>query len=288
MRKGRPSRTAYKVALNLVTLGSKPGMDEILPPGIVEATATLLTASGAVGARAVRWARSPRSVSIYEAFDWMLPGQFEAFAYRKAFCERQAREGIEGGATQVLVLGAGYDTLGWRLAPEYPAVRFFEIDHPPTARLKARGIEAMGWRDNLHLVAEDLGERRLSEVLNAEESWDPSARTVIVAEGLVMYLAPEAVRHLFRQCAAISGAGSRIAFSYIPSGEDGRPDAGRFTGLLLWLQRLVGEPWLWSVLPLKLGSFLKETGWAINSSPEETGRKYGVEYYAVAMTENPL
>ena len=287
MRKDRPSRTAYKVALNLVTLGSKPGMDEVLPPGIVEATAALLTASGAAGARTVRWARSPRSVSIYEAFDWLLPGQFEAFAHRKAFCERQAREGIAGGATQVLVLGAGYDTLGWRLAPEYPAVRFFEIDHPSTAGLKARGIEAMGWRDNLHLIAEDLGERRLSEVLNAEESWEPSARTVIVAEGLVMYLTPEAVRHLFRQCAAISGPGSRIAFSYIPSGEDGRPDAGRFTGLLLWLQRLLGEPWLWSVRPLKLGSFLKETVWMINSSPEETGRKYGVEYYAVAMTENP-
>ena len=46
--------------------------------------------------------------------DWMLPGQFEAFAHRKAFCERQVRDGIDAGATQILVLGAGYDTLGWR------------------------------------------------------------------------------------------------------------------------------------------------------------------------------
>ena len=42
MRKNRPSRTAYKVALNIVTLGAKQGMEKILPPGIVEATERLL------------------------------------------------------------------------------------------------------------------------------------------------------------------------------------------------------------------------------------------------------
>ena len=91
MRKNKPSQTAYKVALNVVTLGAKPEMDEILPPGIVDATERLLIASGAASATMVRWSHSRRMVSVYEAFDWMLPGQFEAFGHRKAFCERQAR-----------------------------------------------------------------------------------------------------------------------------------------------------------------------------------------------------
>jgi len=39
---------------------------------------------------------------LYDAFDWMMPGQFEAFAERKAFCERQVRQGIAAGAPQVL------------------------------------------------------------------------------------------------------------------------------------------------------------------------------------------
>ncbi|KKK53819.1 hypothetical protein LCGC14_3090960, partial [marine sediment metagenome] len=38
MRRDKPSKTAYKVALNILTLGAKPGMDKVLPPGIVEAT----------------------------------------------------------------------------------------------------------------------------------------------------------------------------------------------------------------------------------------------------------
>jgi methyltransferase (TIGR00027 family) len=281
MRKDKPSMTARKVALNIVTLGAKEGMDRVLPPGIVETTAEMLVASGAVGPKTIRWARSRRMLSVYKWFDWMLPGQFEAFAHRKAFCERQVRDGIGGGAAQILVLGAGYDTMGWRLAQEFSSVNFFEIDHPATARLKANGIKAMGKRDNLYLIAEDLGKKKLEDVLKAKESWDKNALTVIIAEGLVMYLTPEAVRDLFSQCAAISGTGSRIAFSYIPTGEDGRPDAGRWTGLMLWLQKVVGEPWIWSIRPEELGLFLEESGWTNTQALVETTRKHGVEFYAV-------
>jgi methyltransferase (TIGR00027 family) len=281
MRKDKPSMTARKVALNIVTLGAKEGMDRVLPPGIVETTAEMLVASGVVGPKTIRWARSRRMLSVYKWFDWMLPGQFEAFAHRKAFCERQVRDGIGGGAAQILVLGAGYDTMGWRLAQEFSSVNFFEIDHPATARLKANGIKAMGKRDNLYLIAEDLGKKKLEDVLKAKESWDKNALTVIIAEGLVMYLTPEAVRDLFSQCAAISGTGSRIAFSYIPTGEDGRPDAGRWTGLMLWLQKVVGEPWIWSIRPEELGLFLEESGWTNTQALVETTRKHGVEFYAV-------
>ena len=282
MRRDTPSKTARKVALNIVTLGSKSGMEHVLPAGIVETTAELLVASGAVGRTAIRWSRSRRMVSVYEAFDWMMQGQFEAFGYRKAFCEHHVMEGMGAGATQVLVLGAGYDTLGWRLAPDYTDVQFFEIDHPATARLKAKGIELMGTRPNLHLLAEDLGERNLVEVLRANPSWDRTAQTVIIAEGLLMYLPPPASRELFNQCAAITGAGSRMAFTYIGTGADGRPDAGPWTKLVLWILRTTGEPWLWSIRPEDLGEFLKDMGWT--HTPELVGStcKRGVEFLTVA------
>ena len=243
MRKGKPSRTSYKVAINIVTLGAKPGMDNVLPPGIVEATANLLLASGVASTTLIRWSRSRMMVADYEAFDWILPGQFEAFGYRKAFCERQVRDGVNTGATQILVFGAGYDTMAWRLTPEFASVNFFEIDHPSTARLKARGIKAMGQRDNLCLIPEDLAKRKLRDVLEANASWDQTAQTVIIAEGLLMYLSPEAVQDLFGQCAAIVGCGSRMAFTYICIGADGRPDVGPLTGFLLWTLKVTGEPW---------------------------------------------
>ena len=97
-----------------------------------------------------------------------------------------------------------------------------------------------------------------------------------------MYLPPEAVRDLFLQCALMTGTGSRIAFSYIPTGADGRPDAGPWTGLMLWLQKVVGEPWLWSIQPEKLGSFLKETGWINASELAGVTSKQGIEFFVVA------
>ncbi len=282
MRDNKPSRTALKVALVVVTLGAKPEMKQVLPPGIVQASQDLLVASGVVGARTMRWAGSRKAVSVYEAFDWMLPGQFEAFAHRKCFFERQAREGIGAGATQVLVLGAGYDTLGWRLAPEYAEVRFFEIDHPATACLKSKGIASLGRRKNLYLIAENLEKRRLVDVLKDNASWNQNAQTVILAEGLVMYLPPEAVTSLLRECAEMVSEGSRFVFSYIPTGADGRLDAGRWTGLMLWLQKVVGEPWEWSVRPEELGPFLKSAGWKHAPELEGSPGIHGVELYKVA------
>ena len=281
MRKDKPSVTARKVALNIVTLGAQPGMNEILPRGSVDATAKLLVASGVVGTKTIRWAQSPKMVSLYEWFDWMMPGQFEAFAHRKAFCEQQVREMIRTGAKQVLVLGAGYDTLGWRLAPEFPGVDFFEIDHPATAVPKAKGVAALGSRDNLHLIGEDLGQREMVDVLEANGKWDKSKSTVIVAEGLLQYLPDEAVRDLFLQATAITGADSRIAFIYTSTGADGRPDAGKWTGLVLWIMKSSREQCLSSIRPEELPGFLSETGWTYLPEAEGTG-KHGVEYFGVA------
>jgi methyltransferase (TIGR00027 family) len=267
--------------MNILTLGAKPDTASVLPAGIVDATEQVLLSSGAASAKAVRWARSPRAIRVYEAFEWMMPGQFASFADRKSFCERQVRESIGAGASQILVLGAGYDTMGWRLAPEFPHVDFIEIDHPATAALKAKGIEAMGSRPNLHLVAEDLGKSRLVDVIARCEYWEQSRPSTIIAEGLLQYLEPEAVRDLFAQCATLSEKG-RMAFTYVPSREDGRHDAGPRSGFVLWLLKIGGEPWLWSIRPEELGHFLQALGWTNAPELEKATGKHGVEMYAVA------
>jgi methyltransferase (TIGR00027 family) len=284
VHKNQASRTALKVAMMIVTLGAKPGMDSVLPPGVVEATENILIASGATDASAVRWSRSPLMACVYESFDWLLPGQFEAFGHRKVFFENAVRRGIDAGATQILILGAGYDTLGWRLAAEFSNLYFFEIDHPATACLKAKGIETMGRPDNLCLIAKDLGQRKLEDILQATPSWHDNALTVIIAEGLLMYLSSTAVKDLFRQCAQSSGDGSRIVFSFIPSGSDGKPDVGRWSGFMRWLQDIVGEPWTWSIRPgEELDLFLQESGWANARTPFRNTRKCGVEFYTIAV-----
>jgi hypothetical protein len=48
MSKDIPSKTARKVALNIVTLGTKPGMEEVFPGYTVATTTELLFAAGAI------------------------------------------------------------------------------------------------------------------------------------------------------------------------------------------------------------------------------------------------
>ncbi len=283
MRKDEPSRTAKKIAMGLVTLAAKPETANVLPPGSVQATEELLIATDLAGPRTLRLARSKLTIAIYDAFDWLLPGQFEALAHRKAYFEGQVRAAIASGARQVLVLGAGFDTLCWRLAREHSDVRFFEIDHPATSRMKTRGIEEMGRLDNHNLVAEDLSRRSLAETLRDIEDWDVTAPSIATAEGLLMYMPAEAVAELFTDCAAVCGKGSRIAFSYIPTGKDGRPDAGKWTGLVLWLQTRIGEPWLWSIRPDDLGSYVRQFGWTLDRGPDDAREKFGIEFFEAAM-----
>jgi hypothetical protein len=80
----------------------------------------------------------------------------------------------------------------------------------------------------------------------------------------------------------MTGTGSRIAFSYISTGDDGRPDVGRWTGLMLWLQKAVGEPWLWSIRPEEMVPFLQKTGWTDVSEKTVLAGKYGVEFFGAA------
>ncbi len=281
MKHGRPSHTAFKVASNLITLGTKDGADAVLPPGLVEATERVLLEAGQLGPRTLRIFRSRWLLWVYELADRMLPGTFEGMGHRKMFCEREVRAAIKAGATQVLVLGAGYDTLCWRLASEYHDLRFFEIEHPATSIVKVRAIEAMGRPANMAMIAENLAETSLRTVLTAAgDGWQLDARSVVVAEGLLMYLAEDDVRTLFETLVACTGPESRLVFTHFEPGDDGRPNMGRWTRLSRVSLRLVGEPLLWSVHRDGVAGFLAKLGWrrvAATGGPEGAG----VERFAV-------
>lgn len=274
MKQGRISQTALKVALGLITLSVKDDWSQRLPPDLVETTERLLVASGSpgYGPGLMRMSKQRWMIRAYQFQDRMMPGQWEGFGHRKVFMNQQVEAAIEQGARQVLVLGAGFDTLCLRLAPKYPEVRFVEIDHPSTSVAKAWGIEKVGQPENMIQIAADLGERSLPKVLSEDGHWDASQRSVIVAEGLFQYLTDEEVRGLLTDAAACTSPGSRIAFSHaIPGARK----------LLSALMRLISEPWKSEVRSEDLPSYVDGTGWAMISDVDDDA-EHGVERYGVA------
>ena len=275
MKQGRISQTALKVAIAFVTLSVKDDWGQRLPPGLVEMSERLLLASGSpgYGPRVMRLAKQPWMIRVYELQDLMMPGQFEGFGYRKIFVQQQVEAAIAQGALQVLVVGAGFDTLCLRLAPRYPQVHFFEVDHPATSAAKARGVALEGPLPNMSQIAADLGEQALSKVLSEDGRWRSSLPSVLVAEGVFQYLTDDQVRGLLREASACAAPGSLFVFTHaIPARRR----------LLSVLTRLIGEPWVSSVRSEDLPQYVEGSGWRIISDVD-TNPAHGAERYALAM-----
>jgi methyltransferase (TIGR00027 family) len=274
VKQGRISQTALKVALGLITLSVKDDWAQRLPPGLVEVSERLLLASGSpgYGPRMMRVSKQPWMIRVYQIQDLLMPGQFEGFGHRKIFMQQQVEAAINQGARQVLVVGAGFDTLCLRLAPQHSHVQFFEVDHPATSAAKARGVALEGQPANMIQIAADLGEQALSKVLSEDGRWQSSLPSVLLAEGLFQYLTDDEVQGLLRDAAACTSPGSRFAFTHAIPGE---------RRMLSILTRLIGEPWKSALRSEDLPEYVEGTGWTMISDVD-TDSAHGVERYALA------
>lgn len=253
------SLTAIKIARIVVAAGEDPVLAHLLPPGAAAANRRLLSRAGLLPA----WMQQVLASPWYRRFSGLLEHMFvPAFSahvvLRKRYFEDQVRRALKGGASRVAVLGAGFDTMALRLAPEFPQALFLEHDAPPTLERKARALAAEK-PPNLSLVARDLS----TAAVQATEPAD-----VIVAEGLLMYLKPEEVHSLL----AAAAPGTRVVFSFMTGTR-----VSRLPGLAPLVLRLVGEPLRWICPPERLGTFLATAGLTLvdHPTPAELAERYG-------------
>lgn len=189
-----------------------------------------------------------------------LPGMTLHIALRKRAVRDHARDAIAAGCRQVVVLGAGLDTLCMELQAMHPQLCCIEIDLPATQQGKRRaaGVDGQG----VHYLGADLAQRPLGTVLAACPAFRRDAPTLFVAEGLLMYVPLAAVAALFAQMAA-AAPDSRVAFTWLEPQADGRPNFRDRSRLVdLWL-RLRGEPFLSGMPRAELGRFLGDAGYVI-------------------------
>jgi methyltransferase (TIGR00027 family) len=270
MPRMRPSLTAIKLARVLVFLGYHEVVGPLLPAGAADASEALLRACGHLKPWMLRFYESPaRRAWLERTGDRFGPGQTLRMGLRKRFMDDEVRSALAEGARQVLVIGAGYDTLCMRLAAEFPDRRFVEIDHPATSDDKRRGLEALArTRDNLQLLGVDLATSSLADALE-RAGWVAQARSVIVAEGVLMYLPREAVAATLACLRAHTGPGSRVVFTYLHADAQGRATLGKAGWLTRLSLRLLGERLHWCVPDERaLADFVAEQGWRWIDAPQ--------------------
>jgi len=134
---------------------------------------------------------------------------------RTRFIDEALERAVRGGATQVVVLGAGFDSHAYRCREQLAGARVFEVDRPVTQALKKQRVhDVLGAPPaNLTYVALDFEHEDLADVLK-RSGYDPAERTFFILEGVTMYLPEEAARGTLRFVAA-HPPGSGIAFDFV-------------------------------------------------------------------------
>ena len=258
MKAQQASTTAKLIAAAMVMLHNDPRTRSLVAAEAAELSERCLGGGD-------RWlavsARHPASRAGWLALERMvLPGIVRHFALRKRWIERQCRAAIGDGATRIIVLGAGFDALGYRLGLENDRVDVIEIDHPATQAAKRAAVESLAPQP-LRFFACDLGHENLPAMLMN----DPR-KTVVIAEGLLMYLGETTVGRLFDQARSLSPAGVQFIFSHLvlwPSGRAGlRPCSRAINAWLAWR----GEPFTWAIAPQRVPALLHRHGFTLIDS----------------------
>lgn len=276
MKDDRPSGTARLIVRSLILLSRDPQSAALVSPEAAEMSLRFLEASGENAERFRQragqgWFRG--LVHIIERLT--LPGILRHYALRKLYLEEITRQSLAAGTEQVVILGAGFDTLALRLHRIYAQARFWEIDHPATQQVKRKALTAQGLPgDNLCLIPQDLARESLRNALASSPKYHPEAATLFVAEGLLMYLTPEQAAGIFRAVREYSGTGSRFAFTFMEPQPDGQVNFDRSSRIInLWLRRR-GETFQWGLAQDKAASYLQAQGFALREiiTPEELRR----------------
>jgi methyltransferase (TIGR00027 family) len=217
MIEGKPSQTAMLVAFRRFAAA----LDAVLKPLLREPEEPF-----------TGWFLEAHSPEIRQQIERLRAGQDHPFLrlmrntagqggplsilLRKLLVEDEVRAALADGAQQVVVFGAGYDTLGLRLAPAATGVGFFELDFPATLAVKRQALESHGALPaNVVLVPVDFSRESAEDRLRATPAFRPGAATVFVAEAVLLYLEEAAVDALFAIIHRLGGAGSRFVFSAV-------------------------------------------------------------------------
>lgn len=252
----------------MLLLDAVPRLRDVLPKGAAATVEGILRNSGAVPARLIDMMRAPSTRRLYELVEQFTgKGQLLWFGIRKRWVAECVEEALRDGARQLLVLGSGLDPLAAMVAERHPDVLCVEIDAPATANPKAAGIQGAGLeRPNLAVIPVDLSQRPLADALQTTQ-WRKDVPSIVVAEGLLMYLTPADVDVFFRALSNCTAPGTRVAFTVMDMDEEGRPYLGPLSGMMRPLLRLVGEPLQWALRPRDVPAYLEARGFRLRDQP---------------------
>ena len=147
----------------------------------------------------------------------------DGMAVRTKYFDDYFVNATQAGVRQAVILASGLDSRAYRL-PWPAGTVVYELDQPQVIEFKTTTLAGLG--------AEPTAARR-TVAIDLRQDWpaaltaaglDTTAPTAWLAEGLLIYLPPEAQDRLFDNITALSAPGSTVATEFVPGIIDFDPD----------------------------------------------------------------
>ncbi|MGH9855122.1 MAG: class I SAM-dependent methyltransferase [Blastocatellia bacterium] len=198
--------------------------------------------------------RSPANLTS-RAINFWAPGAQEFLTARARLSDDIAAEMAADSLRQIVLLGAGFDTMSLRIEEALRDVAIFEVDHPATQAVKREVIGRIGAPENLRFVEVDFEQDDFVEKLR-RAGFAPDRHSLVVWMGVTYYLTAQAMTRALCQIHTLGAAGMRFVFDYmLKEVVDGATRNRDALGKARMAARL-GEPWLFGLNPAMVGDYL--------------------------------
>jgi methyltransferase (TIGR00027 family) len=139
----------------------------------------------------------------------------QGMAVRTRFFDRLFTDAASAGVRQAVILAAGLDARAYRL-PWATGTVVYEVDQPEVIEFKTRTLADLGAQPKAdrRTIAIDLRYDWPKALLDS--GFDRTQPTAWSAEGLLIYLPPEAQDKLFDNITELSAPGSWVATEHVP------------------------------------------------------------------------
>ena len=189
--------------------------------------------------------------------------RYAAYFYvnaRTHYIDAALRKAAANGATQVVVLGAGFDSRAYRFRASHPELKFFEVDLPATIEAKKNRLtQAFGaLPDYVRYTPIDFNTQKLEDVL-VTQGYDPKQKTFFILEGVVMYVVSQGNDATFGFIRNRSAPGSVVVYDYVLREViDNKFDKFYGASGTTISVAAVGEPYISGWTPRQAAAFLKK------------------------------